>query len=256
MATALVIGGSGQIGRAVVPALLGDGWDVRVLARHARTSAARSSCWATGRTPTRSTGRSPAAWTSWSTSSRTTTGRPPPLIERADRIGSAVVVSSAAVYVDDAGDGFESEEFGSFPVPVTEDQPTVGPGPRHLRDRQGGARAGVVGVARAHHDPAAGRHPRPRVRPAARVDVREAGARRPRRARARLRRAQQVPHDRDRGPGRAGAAGGAAAGGPGAERRRPARRSPSPRSPRRSTRPWASRRAWSPSRATRWTASG
>ena len=34
MATALVIGGSGQIGRAVVPALLEDGWDVRVLARH------------------------------------------------------------------------------------------------------------------------------------------------------------------------------------------------------------------------------
>ena len=34
MTTALVIGGSGQIGRAVVPALLGDGWDVRVLARN------------------------------------------------------------------------------------------------------------------------------------------------------------------------------------------------------------------------------
>src|SRR3954447_10277299 len=30
MATALVLGGSGQIGRGCVPALLRDGWDVRV----------------------------------------------------------------------------------------------------------------------------------------------------------------------------------------------------------------------------------
>ena len=51
-----------------------------------------------------------------------------PLLARADRIGSAVVVSSAAVYVDAAGNGFETDEFAAFPVPIAEDQPTVAPG--------------------------------------------------------------------------------------------------------------------------------
>ena len=50
------------------------------------------------------------------------------LLAHAAEIGSAVVVSSAAVYVDDHGDGFESETFGTFPVPVREDQATVAPG--------------------------------------------------------------------------------------------------------------------------------
>ena len=38
------------------------------------------------------------------------------------------MVSSAAVYVDATGNGFETEEFADLPVPVTEDQPTVAPG--------------------------------------------------------------------------------------------------------------------------------
>ena len=130
MTTALVIGGSGQIGRAVVPALLGDGWDVRVLARNdADVGGARLVL---------GDRDDPAALDEAlaggvdvlvdvvAYDDREATA----LLERADRIGSAVVVSSAAVYVDGEGDGLESAEFGSFPVPVTEDQPTVGPG-RH-----------------------------------------------------------------------------------------------------------------------------
>ncbi|MBR8640332.1 NAD-dependent epimerase/dehydratase family protein [Streptomyces tuirus] len=50
----------------------------------------------------------------------------------ADRIGSAVVVSTVSVYEDGKGRGFDtmSEPDGSpqYPVPVREDQPTVAPG--------------------------------------------------------------------------------------------------------------------------------
>lgn len=128
MATALVIGGSGQIGRAVVPALLDDGWDVRVLARHDADVG--------GALLVRGDRQDPDALDEAlaggvdvlvdvvAYDDRQATA----LIERADRIGSAVVVSSAGVYVDGAGEGFETDAFGSFPVPVTEDQPTVAPG--------------------------------------------------------------------------------------------------------------------------------
>jgi nucleoside-diphosphate-sugar epimerase len=46
------------------------------------------------------------------------------LIGLADRIGSAVVVSSAAVYLDDRGLGFGADGV-SFPVPIAETQPTT-----------------------------------------------------------------------------------------------------------------------------------
>ena len=179
-----------------------------------------------------------------------------PLVERADRIGSAVVVSSAAVYVDDAGDGFESEEFGSFPVPVTEDQPTVGPG----RDSYA---TGKVALEQAWSASAV---PTTILRPGA---IHGPGCLQPREWTF----VKRVLDGRDvrvlayDGLSRFHTTATAVLGelvrlaaqqpgAPGAQRRRPARRSRSPRSPRPSTRRWASRRAWSPSRATRWTASG
>ncbi|GCE76674.1 NAD-dependent epimerase/dehydratase family protein [Cellulomonas biazotea] len=131
MRSALVVGGTGQVGRAVVPALVADRWDVRVLSRGSRHD-----------------DRTVEEW-----GARTVVGdrHDPDVLDRALRggvdvvvdvvgfddrdaaalldrraqIGSAVVVSSAAVYVDDAGDGFESERFGTFPVPLDEDAPTV-----------------------------------------------------------------------------------------------------------------------------------
>lgn len=128
MATALVIGGGGQIGRTAVPALLADGWDVRVLARHAPPLE--------GVEPVLGDRSDPEA-----VDRALGTGvdvvvdvvayddrQAEPLLGRRDRIGSAIVVSSAAVYVDEHQMGFESEVFGTFPVPITEDQPTVDPG--------------------------------------------------------------------------------------------------------------------------------
>ncbi|RPK67893.1 NAD dependent epimerase/dehydratase family protein [Streptomyces sp. ADI96-02] len=50
----------------------------------------------------------------------------------ADRIGSAVVISSGAVYADGRGRSFDTQEepdgFPRYPVPIPETQPTVPPG--------------------------------------------------------------------------------------------------------------------------------
>lgn len=128
MSTALVIGGTGQIGRAVVPALLADGWDVRVLARHAAEVDGVEVVSGDRGDPEvldRALGRGVDVLVDVVAYDDR---QAEPLVARADRIGSAVVVSSAAVYVDDVGNGFETDEFARFPVPLDEEQPTVAPG--------------------------------------------------------------------------------------------------------------------------------
>jgi nucleoside-diphosphate-sugar epimerase len=54
------------------------------------------------------------------------------LIELRDLFGSLVVISSAAVYADESGRGWEGltepDEFPRFRVPIMETSPTVGPG--------------------------------------------------------------------------------------------------------------------------------
>ncbi|ROS30457.1 NAD(P)-dependent oxidoreductase [Cellulomonas sp. PhB150] len=133
MATALVIGGSGQIGRAAVPALVADGWDVRVLTRGSRAvdavQAAGAVAVAGDRHDADALARALRGGVDVVVDVVAYDDRDADaLLARAAEIGSAVVVSSAAVYLDDRGDGFESETFGTFPVPIGEDQPTVGPG--------------------------------------------------------------------------------------------------------------------------------
>lgn len=133
MRTALVIGGSGQIGLAAVPALVADGWSVRALVRSPDGAATAEGL---GAEPVvgdrhdeevldRALGTGVDALVDVVAYDDRDAA---PLLARSDRIGSAVVVSSAAVYVDARGDGFETDEFADFPVPVTEDQPTVEPG--------------------------------------------------------------------------------------------------------------------------------
>ncbi|HET6860320.1 MAG TPA: NAD(P)-dependent oxidoreductase, partial [Streptomyces sp.] len=50
----------------------------------------------------------------------------------ADRVGSAVVISSGAVYADDRGRSFDTQDepggFPHYPSPIVESQPTVAPG--------------------------------------------------------------------------------------------------------------------------------
>ncbi len=134
MADALVLGGSGQIGQAAVGALLADGWDVRVLCRGTGDHAERVRGW--GAEPVLGDRQDPAAL------DRALGAGVDVLVDAIayddrdaasvlahhDRVGSAVVISSAAVYADDAGRSLETEDFPNLPDPVDEDQATVAPG--------------------------------------------------------------------------------------------------------------------------------
>ncbi|WP_197021517.1 NAD(P)-dependent oxidoreductase [Cellulomonas sp. HZM] len=134
MRRALVVGGTGQIGRAVVPALVADDWDVRVLTRGELAGGDVVRAW--GAEPVVGDRHDASALAGALAGGvdvlvdvvgyddRDVAA----LLEQSGQVGSAVVVSSAAVYVDAHGDGFESDEFGDFPVPVGEDQPVVDPG--------------------------------------------------------------------------------------------------------------------------------
>src|SRR3954469_809526 len=134
MATALVIGGTGQIGWEAVPAPVSDGGDVRVLTRDAAAHGGRVADWgarlvAGDRADDDALDRALGSGVDVLVDVVAYDDRQAaPLIARRDRIGSAIVVSSAAVYLDEQGSGFESEVFGTFPVPVTEAQGTVAPG--------------------------------------------------------------------------------------------------------------------------------
>ena len=126
----LILGGGGQIGRALVPAMLARGWEVVVGSRgnvgvpegaeHAQldrddTEAVRAAladgvdaivdCIAYERRHAEQ------------------------LLGLGSLTRSLVVISSAAVYADAAGRSFESDEFPHYPVPINErTQPTVAAG--------------------------------------------------------------------------------------------------------------------------------
>ena len=62
------------------------------------------------------------------------------LLRVGERVGSLVVLSSLSVYADEQGRSLDEartpEEFPDFPVPVTEEQPTVPPGPETYSTRK------------------------------------------------------------------------------------------------------------------------
>ena len=150
MATALVIGGSGQIGRAVVPALLEDGWDVRVLARHAADVGGAQLVLGDRQDPDALDAALAGGVDVLVDVVAYDDRQAAPLIERGrpDRVGGRRLQRGASTSTTRAT-GSSPRSSASFPVPVTEDQPTVATRARLLRHRQGGARAGVVGVDRA-----------------------------------------------------------------------------------------------------------
>jgi len=135
---AFVLGATGQIGRAAVRALAADGWRVTAASRHGAADPywpedAGITTVALDRTEE---GALAAAvgdgcdllLDTWAL--RAEDGRQ--LAELAGRIGSAVVVSSAAVYQDDRGRSLATQDepdgFPAYPVPISETQPTVPPG--------------------------------------------------------------------------------------------------------------------------------
>jgi nucleoside-diphosphate-sugar epimerase len=128
MPRALVFGGSGQVGRAVIAALTAAGWEVEattaaeslppgLAARRLPRPASRAAAIRAGRydgvVDTMAFDAADAA----------------DLMSVRAGFGALAVISTASVYADARGRGFESDRFPAYPVPLTEAQPTVPPGP-------------------------------------------------------------------------------------------------------------------------------
>ncbi|RSS56604.1 NAD(P)-dependent oxidoreductase [Streptomyces sp. WAC01280] len=133
---AFVLGASGQVGRAAVRALVSDGWEVTAASRRG----VRDERWPDEVRSVRLDRTEEGALAAGlgegcdvlvdivaydGAHGRQLTGL-------ADRIGSAVVVSSGAVYEDAQGRSFDTQDrpdgFPAFPVPTPEEWRTVAPG--------------------------------------------------------------------------------------------------------------------------------
>ncbi|MGC0333504.1 nucleoside-diphosphate-sugar epimerase [Streptomyces sp. SAI-170] len=136
MRRAVVIGATGQIGRPTVAALARDGWEVTAASR----GGDRDDDWPDGVRAVRLDREDDKALETLlghdcdllvdmvafkARHARQLTGL-------ADRIGSAVVISSVSVYEDDKGRGFDTQSepdgFPHYPLPLPETQTTVAPG--------------------------------------------------------------------------------------------------------------------------------
>jgi len=136
MKKAVVIGASGQIGRPVVAALARDGWEVTAASR----GGGRDESWDAGVRVVRLDRSDDGALAAVVGGGcdlvvdmvAYDASHARQLTSLADRIGSAVVISSVSVYEDGEGRGFdttgEPDGFPVYPVPVPESQPVVAPG--------------------------------------------------------------------------------------------------------------------------------
>ncbi|WP_309665904.1 sugar nucleotide-binding protein [Tabrizicola sp.] len=127
MRRALVFGGAGQVGRAVAAALAADGWQV-----DATTHSALPTGLAATPVPhfgTRAATIRTARYDAVIDTMAFTAADAADLMSARDAYGQLLVISTASVYADAAGNGFESETFPTYPPEITEDQPTVPPGP-------------------------------------------------------------------------------------------------------------------------------
>jgi nucleoside-diphosphate-sugar epimerase len=141
---AVVIGATGQIGRAAVGALARDGWEVTAVSR----GGGRDEGWPGEVRVARADREDDTALAGavgdgcdvlvdmvayGAAHARQLTGL-------ADRVGSAVVISSVSVYEDDKGRNFDTQDepdgFPEYPVPITEDQRTVRPAEQSYSTRK------------------------------------------------------------------------------------------------------------------------
>lgn len=131
-----MLGATGQIGRAAVRALAADGWEVRALSR----GGGRDESWPEEvrevRADREDDGELAAALGDGCDvlvdMVAFGSGHARQLRSFAGRVGSAVVISSGAVYEDDEGRNFDTQDepdgFPRYPVPMPETQRTVAPG--------------------------------------------------------------------------------------------------------------------------------
>ncbi|MGW2225856.1 NAD-dependent epimerase/dehydratase family protein [Streptomyces formicae] len=136
MKNAVVIGATGQTGRATVRALVEDGWSVTAASR----SGGRDERWP-GDVREAVLDREDDAQLAGVLGDGVdlvvdmvafTAAHARQYAAFANRIGSAVVLSSGAVYADAQGRSFDTQSepdgFPRYPVPIPESQPTVAPG--------------------------------------------------------------------------------------------------------------------------------
>ncbi|WP_199854838.1 NAD-dependent epimerase/dehydratase family protein [Streptomyces dioscori] len=151
----MVIGATGQIGRAAVGALAGDGWEVTALSR----GGGRDEDWPdevhTARVDRSDDSALAAAVGDGCDVLVDMVAYGPEharqLTALAPRVGSAVVISSVSVYEDDKGRGFDSQAepdgFPRYPVPLPEDQRTVTLGESSYSTRKAGLERALLAVA-------------------------------------------------------------------------------------------------------------
>ena len=142
--TALIIGGGGQIGRAVARNLLDHGWDVRLAQRSNQDLPADLAATVATRLLDRDQPGALRQAIAGGVDAVIDTvafteehGRQ--LLEIETDVGAFVVISSASVYRDAAGrtlDEARQQGFPELPVPINEDQPTVDPGPATYSTRK------------------------------------------------------------------------------------------------------------------------
>ncbi|WP_435807649.1 NAD-dependent epimerase/dehydratase family protein [Streptomyces canus] len=142
----MVIGATGQIGRVAVGALARDGWEVTAVSR----GGGRDESWpAQVRTARADRADDSALAAAVGDGCEVLVdmvaygpAHAGQLVSLADRVGSAVVISSVSVYEDDKGRSFdtqgEPERFPEFPVRATEDQRTIAPGEVSYSTRKAG----------------------------------------------------------------------------------------------------------------------
>ncbi|MEE4543804.1 NAD-dependent epimerase/dehydratase family protein [Streptomyces sp. V4-01] len=135
--TAFVIGASGQIGRQAVRALAADGWRVTAASR----GGGADESWPEGVRTVRVDRADDAALAAALGDGCDVlldcvaydAGHARQLLALSGRIGSAVVISSAAVYQDERGNSFDTQDEPGgqprYPVPAPETLDTVAPGP-------------------------------------------------------------------------------------------------------------------------------
>jgi len=134
---AFILGGAGQIGRAVAETLLAHGWEVSIASRGLRPlpDALKRRGAKTVTLDRETPGELARALGAGADVLIDVTAYRPDhgyqLLEVQDRVGALVVVSSSSVYRDDAGrtlDEAAQNGFPELPEPITEAQATVAPG--------------------------------------------------------------------------------------------------------------------------------
>jgi nucleoside-diphosphate-sugar epimerase len=138
--TALIVGGSGQIGRATARRLVDDGWRVTLAARRPpEPSPGCESVQLDRETPGALAAAIGRGFDAVIDTVAFDAAHAAQLLEAQDGVGAFVVISSASVYRDAQGrtlDEARETGFPVFPEPIAEDHATVDPGPQTYSTRK------------------------------------------------------------------------------------------------------------------------